>query len=641
MMKGKIALLSILLLLTSFRVSAQDDNERPKENKLREFTIEEYIKLYSDIAQNEMRRLGIPASITLAQGILESNFGNSELSKNANNHFGIKCHDNWTGKGYLMDDDEARECFRVYTTAEDSYIDHSNFIKSRDRYAFLFELDPKDYKSWAKGLKNAGYATNPQYANLLIRIIEERKLDQFDTADPTTKEIKTPEDLVVQYNDKIFLFNNIKTVVVQPNQKLEDIAQQFHTDIRQLRKYNDLEEGDSLSLGTKIYLQPKRNVGFEKFHVVKKGETMKSISQKEGIKMTALYKKNRMEWGQEPVVGTQLCLKATCATAPELRPEEEVRKGIREEIDADQKAKRKIFEQQRADSIAAANLVTLDQPAPVNMDEEESSPLPPVLDSALFQKKPMVKPEGDPIYHTVLPKETLFSISKKYYTTVDKLQAWNAISPNGISISQQLIVGYGTIPVPPTVEIINPEYDSVNTTAFPEYHIVKAGESLFTIAKQYKITTTQIKEWNKLSGSELKAGQKLIVYNNQTTVAEEVPLEKEIENNKKDEAPVYHTVAPGETLYGIAKKYGVTVDDLKRWNDVSAGLKTGAKLVLTHVKSEAPKVSQDVARYYTIKAGDTLFSLARTYGVTVQQIKQWNKLTDNNVKLGQKLIIGY
>ena len=143
-------------------------------------TVEEYIETYKDIAMEEMRKHKIPASITLAQGIIESGAGNSALAREAKNHFGIKCHKEWKGKTYTMDDDERNECFRKYKNAEDSYRDHSEFLTTRSRYADLFKLDIMDYKAWAKGLKAAGYATNPSYANILITRIEMNKLYIYD-----------------------------------------------------------------------------------------------------------------------------------------------------------------------------------------------------------------------------------------------------------------------------------------------------------------------------------------------------------------------------------------------------------------------------------------------------------------------------
>jgi LysM repeat protein len=159
---------------------------------------QDYINAYKDIAVSEMKRTGIPASITLAQGMVESDFGRSTLARNANNHFGIKCHNEWNGPSVIMDDDSKDECFRKYTSAENSFYDHSEFLKSRPRYSFLFDIDPVDYKAWAHGLKKAGYATNPDYPNMLIRKIEENNLMVFDVQDRngknTASRVSKPSD---------------------------------------------------------------------------------------------------------------------------------------------------------------------------------------------------------------------------------------------------------------------------------------------------------------------------------------------------------------------------------------------------------------------------------------------------------------
>ena len=167
-----------LLFLLMFLVPAPGSGQ----NSQSDINILKYIDQYKDIAIKEMKIYGIPASITLAQGILESGAGQSELARKANNHFGIKCHKEWTGPSYYMDDDVPHECFRVYDDPRDSYRDHSEFLKNRDRYKFLFEMPVTDYTSWAQGLKRAGYATNPNYPDLLIRMIERFGLDKYDDA---------------------------------------------------------------------------------------------------------------------------------------------------------------------------------------------------------------------------------------------------------------------------------------------------------------------------------------------------------------------------------------------------------------------------------------------------------------------------
>ena len=168
-MRRLIIIISLFLFILNYTCRSQE-----------KVTVAEYIDLYTDLAIKEMKNYHIPASITLAQGILESENGNSPLAIEANNHFGIKCHQEWTGKTYNHDDDIKNECFRKYTKAEDSFRDHSEFLTTRDRYKPLFDLDITDYKGWAYGLKQAGYATNPRYPEILIRIIEENGLAELD-----------------------------------------------------------------------------------------------------------------------------------------------------------------------------------------------------------------------------------------------------------------------------------------------------------------------------------------------------------------------------------------------------------------------------------------------------------------------------
>ena len=184
--------ITLLLLTASFLLlSACKTRQYSRNNKQIEkaankenptfptYTTLTYIEKFKGVAIEEMNTYGIPASITLAQGISELGSGNSSLAKYANNHFGIKCTSDWKGKAYYKDDDERNDCFRVYKDARESYKDHSEFLK-RKRYSFLFELDKNDYKNWALGLKTAGYATNPKYPDMLIGIIEKYKLYQYD-----------------------------------------------------------------------------------------------------------------------------------------------------------------------------------------------------------------------------------------------------------------------------------------------------------------------------------------------------------------------------------------------------------------------------------------------------------------------------
>ncbi len=291
-------------------------------------TVEAYIEQYKDIAIDEMNKHHIPASIKLAQAILESSSGNSQLAIQANNHFGIKCHKGWTGPTFHQDDDEKDECFRKYKSPEDSYRDHSQFLMTRDRYKGLFDLEVTDYKGWAKGLKEAGYATNPRYPELLIRIIEENELYLFDTGkgikkhkdhknnetgtwnpgtwNPGTLEPGTPEQLpgpptVFDIagrggNDRIiFLNNGVKFILAREGDDIYRIASEFGIYGWQIREYNELSNKDRLVAGEKVYLEKKKRRSAIKAHQVQAGEDLRRIAQDYGIRLRTLLRMNGLE----------------------------------------------------------------------------------------------------------------------------------------------------------------------------------------------------------------------------------------------------------------------------------------------------------------------------------------------------------
>ncbi len=277
----------------------------------RRITPHEYIAMYKDEAIKEMLLNGIPASITLAQGMLESDFGNSPLARYANNHFGIKCHNTWEGPVFIQDDDEKNECFRKYYTVYQSFKDHSEFLKTRSRYAFLFEYHHTDYKAWAKGLKKAGYATNPKYADLLISMIERYELHKYDkvkhmpklsvdaskqkTSEPVTKTSERDAKPMVKVHE-----NNIKYTIARKGDTFYKIAKRHEMGVWQILKYNDYDKGDLLKGGEIIYLQPKRNKAKVAEYRVQQGESLHDISQKFGVKLKKLYRYNGKLPGWEP-----------------------------------------------------------------------------------------------------------------------------------------------------------------------------------------------------------------------------------------------------------------------------------------------------------------------------------------------------
>ena len=267
---------------------------------------ENYIKQYRDIAVEEMKKYHIPASITLAQGLLESGAGQSELARKSNNHFGIKCGSDWRGKSVRYDDDERNECFRAYKHPKQSYEDHSKFLVSRPRYASLFKLKITDYKGWARGLKKAGYATNPRYAEQLIGIIELYDLHRYDSKDGLKwmKENPNPH--------QPYIANDLLYIVVRPGDSWKSISKEFDISKKKLRKYNDLYKGYALQVGDILYLE-KKNKRADKEHIVhvlRAGESMHGISQKYGIRLKNLYKLNKMNPDDPaPKTGTILRLR--------------------------------------------------------------------------------------------------------------------------------------------------------------------------------------------------------------------------------------------------------------------------------------------------------------------------------------------
>lgn len=272
-----------------------------------------YISQYKDIAIEQMLRYNIPASITLAQGLLESSAGRSELATKGNNHFGIKCH-GWTGRRTYHDDDAASECFRAYDNARQSYEDHSRFLATQSRYARLFSLKRTDYRGWAHGLKQCGYATNPQYATKLIGIVELYQLNHYDKAtsyDRFMAKVGAAElpsadgaiHVIKAYNDNYY-------ITARKGDTFNALAHELGISARRLAKYNERSKKDRLVIGDVVYLKKKRTKAERQYkhtpHVVQPGESMYTIAQRYGIRLKSLYKKNHLPPDYEINVGDRL-----------------------------------------------------------------------------------------------------------------------------------------------------------------------------------------------------------------------------------------------------------------------------------------------------------------------------------------------
>jgi len=407
-MKLKGSVISAFLLIITFAHAQNSDNlPRP--------VVIDYIDTYKAIAISEMKRTGVPAAITLAQGIHETEAGTSELVRKSNNHFGIKCKDTWTGDKVYHDDDSKGECFRSYSRAFDSYMDHSDFLKNSARYSSLFQLDPTNFEGWATGLRKAGYATNPKYASILINIINAYHLEDYtlialgkmrpeDEWLATVKPDYSPiinEEIITQaaavskpvvevnYPQGEFSINKTRVMYAKGGTSLLAIADQYNVPLKRLLDFNELNnnQDNSLPNGQLIYLQRKRKVGANEFHQVTDGESVYDICQSEAIRLESLLDYNHLSNGMQPAVGEKLYLKTNSPARPVL--------------------------------------ISANRPAPIPV-----APASPATTDTIAGYRT----------HVVQTKETLYAISRKYNVPVEKLKQWNKLETYDLKEGQELII---------------------------------------------------------------------------------------------------------------------------------------------------------------------------------------------------------
>lgn len=400
-------LLVVLSLLAAKEMWAQKNSD-----------VIDYINTYKELAIREMQRSGVPASITLAQGIHETMAGKSDLVLRSNNHFGIKCRAEWTGEKVYHDDDARGECFRSYPSAADSYSDHSDFLRKGQRYAFLFQIDATNYSDWAYGLRKAGYATNIKYSQILIKYIEDYNLQQYTliamgkispndeilagNGKPLTigngvaiRDIGVPAVAkpAMNYPAGEFKINDTRVLFAKAGTSFLAIAEQYDVKLKHLLDFNDLDdEGDGvLKQDQLIFLQRKRKTGAAEFHEVQPGESLYDIAQAEGIRLESLISYNLLQDQPVPAVGEKLYLQTKAPARPRLA--EEVVNTAPKPVVAP------------TDQITAAN----------------SSAVTASL-------------------HIVRDKETLYSIAKRYSITVEQLRQWNKLAGNDLKTGQELVI---------------------------------------------------------------------------------------------------------------------------------------------------------------------------------------------------------
>lgn len=518
-----------------------------------------YLDIYKSIAIREMERTGIPASIKLAQGILESDAGRSELSSKYNNHFGIKCHSDWTGERYYKEDDDVdpvtgqliKSCFRAYKNSEESFIAHSEFLRDPrkvNRYGFLFQLDNKDYVSWANGLERAGYATASDYSEKLIRLIEDLQLNRYDqmssgdiiNANKPNKPRPTDPFEVPSGNNSgnsgnsgnsnnasAGTFegerNNVRFVKVTAPLTLEQVAGRYDISVKKLKDYNEeIGEADNvLKNGAIVYLQSKRNKfsGEEKYHRVAACETMFDISQKYGIKLSKLYRKNEMREGDQPQVGEKIIL----------------RRGLFQRFD-----------------------------------------MPSLRDTfGEFRKcqptdAPVLQPTGQPTTGTK-PNTTRPNGDFPFEITPGNQPATSY--PQGQS-------GYPQSSYPPSSQ---PTYPSSGTTTYPSSsYPTTSTDPVGTVTYPNSGTTTYPSETTNSYPSypSYPSSTNKPSPRPSTQPSTSQPKPKPTTTPTKPAGAVqYHTVVQSETLWAISRKYGITVDQLKQLNSLSDNtIKPGQQL---------------------------------------------------------------
>jgi len=628
---------------------------------------QQYIDRYADIAVEEMLTYKIPASITLAQGILESRSGKSSLTLKSNNHFGIKCHKGWTGKRVYYDDDKKGECFRKYKEPETSFKDHSKFLSTRSRYASLFKLGKGDYTSWAYGLKKAGYATDRKYPKKLIKIIEKYDLHQYDynvvISKPKKNSPKAKQIIKKQIIAKpveVEVINTPKIVdspgyhTVQQGETLYQIAYKYNLEIPTLRRLNDIT-GNEVSIGQRLRVKEIENTIVENYttttqesvatpiqntpkkavvkpikvetidtpkvvntpgyHTVQQGETLYQIAYKYHLEIPTLRRLNDIT-GNEVNIGQKLRVKEIENTVVENNTTTIPAPIVTPTQNTSEKIEKVVLKPIKVEVIDTSS-TTIDSPTTSNEAE----------------------------YHTVQQGETLYQIAYKYHLEIPTLRRLNNITNNEINIGQRLRVKE-------TEDVFtenNVNYTQEDTTVTyandqetPKYHIVEKGETLYSISHKYNLDVSILKNLNNLTDNTIRVGQRLLLKTVETTYQSTVTPTQEAAN--------YHIVQEGETFYDIAYKYNLEIPELRRLNAIKKDkIHVGQRLLIKRgigVTQAQPNQSQtdntifdSNSNTHTVAKGDTLYSISKKYGLSITELKLLNNIKNNQIKIGQVLVL--
>ncbi|WP_276133331.1 glucosaminidase domain-containing protein [Polluticoccus soli] len=609
MLKIRIVSIASMLLLSTGIYAQGDYATRAKV----------YVEQFRDLAIAEQKRSGVPAAITLAQGIHETSAGSSELATNANNHFGIKCKKSWQGEKYTYTDDAPNECFRKYGSPIESYKDHSDYLASQPRYASLFKLSPTDYFSWAVGLKQAGYATNPRYAQVLIKLIEDFKLQEYTYAaldnrlqEKVVAEVVPTEDAVPQREAKPVhnkedvwakQSGNIKIAELAPEPTAVVVEQpESFPPYGQLVKVNGLravyaKKGDMpleyaithniryerileineipdkpLQGDMYLYLERKRFKGLKPAHTVKAGETLAKIAQYEGIQQKYLRTFNHLLDGEEPAEGEALHLQDYAIAKPKLR------------------------------GAVVAKAVVPQTPAKVEEVVERTPESPEVVaevDNAIptthSKVERVAQPQPEPQYvatgNTPTGKPDVQYAAVKEAVVVEQPKEMGPVPTQEVAKPSEPVVAAepaGAMPPAPG-DAPDEDREEEPATVNPPINIANEKAVEEEIA-QTKTKKQQQEEEPQDELAALKAKFDKVVYAPKSTPAAEPQTESKVEEPtssspvKEDAQPIangarFYVVKKGDTAFGIAKRNNITVKELMDWNTLSfEGIKVGQKL---------------------------------------------------------------
>jgi len=586
----KYILCCLAILCTAITMRAQESNDAYTQR------VRNYVRQYYPLAIMEQKSTGIPASITLGQGILETDAGASDLMTLANNHFGIKCTRNWTGETITHDDETADECFKKYKCAADSYRDHSDHLKTNPRYKSLFVISPTDYASWAIGLKKCGYATNPQYAQSLIKIIDDFKLQEYtyyameNSANyPTAKDVTTtvydgePATLAPQSvedttplikiadsaryfikqqpqqriqpdttpktiipvaavpdattplytdSDNITLVNGLKAFHVRKDEMILPYAVKYHQRYARLLELNDLPDGPA-PFDMYIYLEKKLTFGAHEVHKMQPGETLLMVAQEESMQLKKIMAFNLLEPNEEPVPGTILELQKIALQKPQV-----TRTALVAHTD------NAIVSGTMGDPRPTDDYITINRAKP-------GTAAPPAPVAPIPASRPRAAQKRTPV------EQEIWLTEQKAHN--DSLAALKAELDKEVYADDAKTTPHGQNKQQAKYTMT----DSRDKKPQPgDFVTVRRGQTAFAIAAKNHITVDQLLKWNHLHAGDIEAGQKLRVTD---PGGEEKPIGKK-HAPEKGAKPRYYIVRRGDNLGAIAHKNKITIKQLKAWN---------------------------------------------------------------------------